>query len=221
VLVLAGAVLFAAAAVALANVTVYSNDFGTHARASEIRTATGKHCDRQWRQQAKSFGITVRRGHTVCQFRPPVESDSSQPNVAERITMRVLKDTPKALRDDAFESLSVRSGGGTSYDFRVFPKSGAFKLQRDPHGGPFPVKGTSNAINGIGQGNRLKLSADRGRIRAFVNGKKLADVVDPNPGDIKGRKLEFGLGSRAKKSASRDTLGAADDLRVDCSTDGC
>ncbi len=41
----------------------------------------------------------------------------------------------------------------------------------------------------------MRLQVDGARVRAFVNGTQLADVNDPSPGELRGAKVEFGVGS--------------------------
>jgi hypothetical protein len=39
-------------------------------------------------------------------------------------------------------------------------------------------------------------------VRALVNGKEVARVDDPNPGQVSGRKIRFAVGSQKQKSGS-------------------
>ena len=72
--------------------------------------------------------------------------------------------------------------------------------------------GKSNAIKPINQLNALRLEVKGGKVRAFVNGEQLATVDDPNPDQLGGRRVSFGIGSR--KNSSRTTVGAFNRVRV-------
>ena len=39
-------------------------------------------------------------------------------------------------------------------------------------------------------------------VRALVNGKEVARVDDPNPGQVSGRKIRFAVGSQKQKSGN-------------------
>ena len=51
-----------AAAVALAGVTVYKNNFSSKSEAKELRHSSGKHCAKRWRKKAKSVRVAAQPG---------------------------------------------------------------------------------------------------------------------------------------------------------------
>jgi hypothetical protein len=116
-----------AAAVAIAGVTVYSNDFSSSGEAKELRHAEGKHCKKDWRKKAKSLRVTAERGRTVCGYRPPVEGDSGSPNHKIHVVAKLLKDTPKRVRDRIYVGAAVRSGKDKGYELQVFPTQHKFR----------------------------------------------------------------------------------------------
>ena len=201
------------AAVAVGAVTVYKNNFSAQAEFGEIRPAgeSGK-CERSWSSKKKMMRATVQKGPKACRFRPPVQSDGSQPNYTIVVEGKVSKETHTAVRDEAYIAVAARVGDGKEYELRVFPKDGRYSLRREPDDGAFPVEGTDPAVKGVGSRNDLRLEVDGAQVRAQVNGTTVGNANDPNPGGIDGTKLEFRLGSTA--GSSKNTHGAFDRLKV-------
>jgi len=206
-------ILTVLAATAVAAVTVYTNNFSTKAEYGEIRAAgeSGK-CERSWSQKQELMRATVTQGPKSCRFRPPVQSDVSQPDYTIVVEGKVTKATHAAVRDEAYVAVAARVGDGKEYELRVFPKQGRYSLRREPDDGAFPVEGTNPAIKGVGARNDLRLEVDGNSVRAQVNGITVGNVNDPNPGGIDGTKLEFRLGSTA--GSSKNTHGAFDRIKV-------
>jgi hypothetical protein len=192
-----------AAAVSVAGVTVYKNNFSSSAEGKELRHARGKHCVKRWRDKAKSVRAQRNRGSGICSYRPPVEGDSPGPDHDFRAKEKLLKATPKGLRGSAYLEIAIRSGKGSGYELRIFPKRHRFELLRFPsgNGGGFPAEGRSGAIKGVNKPNRMRLKAVGNRVTARVNGTRLARVTDQNAAQVDARKLEVGVGStrRSKK----------------------
>ncbi len=202
------------AASALAAVTVYKNDFSSKREVHELRPAEGRHCSRKWRRKSETVRISVKEGAGVCGYRPPVEGDTSRPDHDFGAKLRLLKDTPKALRDSAYLAVLVRSDKDSGYELRVFPSRHRFQLIRRPSGGgsDFPAKGTKSAIKDVGKPNVLRLAAVGDHVTAKVNGKRVARVTDSKPADVDGRKLEVAVGN--KKRSDRAVLATIDDLKL-------
>jgi hypothetical protein len=201
-----------AAAVAIAGVTVYSNDFSSSKEAKELRHSEGKHCKKDWRKKAKALRVTAERGRTVCGYRPPVEGDSAAPNHRIRAKTTLLKDTPKSVRDRVYVGAAVRTGKDKGYELQVFPTQHKFRLARRAGKDNVNIlaKGPSKAIKGINKPNVLNLSVRGSQISAGVNGKRVAKVADRNSGQVDGRRLEIMLGYTKKRtkaaSATFDNL---------------
>ena len=191
----------ALAGTALADVVVYNNDFSSQGEFRDIvRTGGGKRCDKKYREKSKVMLASVKRSPTTCSFRPPVQGDDELANQGVAVEGKILKSTPKAVRGSAFIEVTVRAGGGgTGYSFRIFPQRKRFELDRGPAGGGFPASGKSDAIKKVNERNRIQIVATGAQLRALVNGKEVASVADSNPGQVKGRKVRFALGCRAKK----------------------
>jgi hypothetical protein len=202
------------AATAFAGVTVYSNDFSTNNEAKQLRHAEGKHCSRDWRKKGKSLIVTADRGKTVCGYRPPVEGDSDAPSHKFKGEAKLLKQTPKSVRDRVYVGLAVRSAKDTGYQLQVFPSEHSFKLVRMNGTEKVEVmaKGDDKAIKGTDEPNVLTLSAVGAQIVGRVNGKKVAKATDGNAGQVDGRKLELMLGY--KKKRSKPASATFDDLEV-------
>jgi len=202
VFALVAAVAAAIAATAVAGVTVYSNNFSSNKEAKELRHAEGKHCKKDWRKKAKSLVVTAARGKAVCGYRPPVQGDSDSPNHKFKAVGKLLKETPKSVRDRVYVGLAVRSGKKTGYELQVFPSEHKFRLVRMNGTDKVGVmkKGGSKAIKGTNKPNVMTLSAVGSQVVARANGKKLAKVTDRNSGQVDGRKLEIMLGYKKKRS---------------------
>jgi hypothetical protein len=202
------------AAVALASVTVYSNDFSKRKEAKELRHAEGKNCKKDWRKKSKSLGIIAEKGRTVCGYRPPVQGDGAAPNHKFRAKTKLLKDTPKSVRDRVYVGIAVRSGDNLGYELQVFPSNKKFRLIRRAGADKTSVlaKGGNKAINGVKGSNVLDLSAKGSQLVARVNGKRVAKLVDRSSGQVDGRKLEIMLGY--KKKRSKPASAAFDDLAL-------
>jgi hypothetical protein len=216
VIVVALAALAAAvcAASAIAGITVYRNNFSSKSESKELRHVEGKHCERSWRKKAKSALIKADRGHRVCGYSPPVMSDTAGPDHTFQAEMKLLKDTPKGVRDSVHLSISVRSGKDVGYELWVFPSKHKFKLVRRPTGGGkgFPAAGGSKAIKGTNKPNLLSLKAKGSQVIARVNGKKVAKAVDSNGAQVDGRKVEVALGYSKKKS--KPAFATVDNLKL-------
>ena len=203
VLALAAAIaLSAGLASALADFSVYSNDFKSHAEFKEIiPSGGGNACERRYRKNSGSMVASLRAGDRSCSYRPPVQGDGQLPNHTITVDGAILKKTPKSVRGGAFMELTVRAGGADSgYTLRVFPHKHRFQLLRTPGGGGFPVTGKDKAIDRIGERNKMRLGVRGAKVFASVNGKQLASVEDTNPGQVTGSKLRFAVGNRKHKS---------------------
>jgi hypothetical protein len=210
VLVVAAAALLAATAIA--GVTVYTNNLSSKGEAKELRHSRGKHCSKDWRKKAKSVVVTAKRGRTVCGYRPPVEGDSDAPDHKFKAKEKLLKETPKSVRDGVYLGLAVRSAKDTGYELQVFPTEHKFRLTRQTGGDKVNIlaKGRNKAIDGTNKPNAMLLSAVGSQVVAKVNGKRLAKVGDRNSGQVDGRKVEVLLGYKKKRtkpaSATFDNL---------------
>ena len=203
-----------AAAVALAGVTVYKNNFSSETEAKELRHSSGKHCAKRWRQKAKSVRVQRNRGSGACGYRPPVEGDTAGPDHDFRAKEKLLKATPKGIRGSAYVAVAVRSGKGSGYQLRIFPKRHKFELRRTPSGGGsgFPAKGRNRAIKGVGKPNAVRLKADGNKVTARVNGTQLAKVTDSNAGQVDGRKLEVAVGN--ERDSNKQVVATFDNLKL-------
>ena len=213
-LLAAAVALGLAAAVAAAGVTVYKNNFSSSAEGKELRHSRGKHCKKRWRDKAKSVRAQRNRGSGICGYRPPVEGDSAGPDHDFRAKEKLLKATPKGLRGSAYLALAVRSGKGSGYELRIFPKRHRFELLRFPSGdgGAFPAQGRSGAIKGVNKPNRMRLMAVGNRVTARVNGTRLARVTDQDAAQVDARKLEVGVGSTRR--SDKQVVATFDNLKL-------
>jgi hypothetical protein len=192
--------LFVFVASASAVVYVYKNSFGSKSSYNEIDLISGgKKCERSFVEDNKAMRIDM-RGKTFCEYSPPVTGDADQPDHEIVADGRILDATPKNVRNQAYLGVRVRVGDGTWYEFRVTPKGKEYRFTREPAGGGsgLPITGSSNKIKPIGENNKLRLRITGNDVTAFVNGKSVESYNDPNPGQVTGRKVAFGLGSTKK-----------------------
>jgi hypothetical protein len=172
--------LFLFVSSATAVVYVYKNSFGSKSSYNEIDLISGgKKCERTFVEDNKAMRIDM-RGKTFCEYSPPVTGDADQPDHEIVADGRILD--------------------GTWYEFRVIPKGKKYKFTREPAGGGsgLPINGTANKIKPVGENNKLRLRVTGNDVTAFVNGKSVESYNDPNPGQVTGRKVAFGLGSTKK-----------------------
>jgi hypothetical protein len=206
------------ATTAIAGVTVYSNDLSSSKEAKELRHAEGKHCEKDWRKKAKSLLVTATKGKTVCGYRPPVQGDSDSPNHKFKAEGKLLKDTPKNVRDGVYVGVVVRSGNDVGYELQVYPSEHRFRLVRMNGTDKVGVlaKGGNKAIKGTNKPNTMTLSAVGSQVVGRVNGKRVAKVADHSSGQVDGRKLELTLGY--KKKRSKPASATFDNLEVQVPT---
>ena len=211
---LAAAAALGLAATALAGITVYKNDLSTKVEARELRHTEGKHCDKKWRKKARNLRVNVNRGPDVCGYQPPVEGDTSGPDHDFQAKLKLLKATPKGIRDGAYLAIVVRSGKNSGYELRVFPTKHKFQLLRSPAGGGggFPASGKSDAVSGVDKPNILRLKAVNAKVIARVNGTRVARVTDSNAAEVDGRKLEVAVGHR--RHVAKPVSATVDDLKL-------
>ena len=215
VAVIAACASFAFVASAAAVVYIYKNEFGSSSAFREIDQTGGgkKACDESYSSGSESMRVEV-SGRTFCEYSPPVTGDSAQPDHEIVAVGRILSDTPKNVRKQAYLAVRVRVGNDTFYEFRVNPKTKEYKLNRTPAGGGagLPVSGESAEIAPLGEKNTLRLRVTGGNVTGFVNGTSVANYDDPNPGQVTGRNVAFGAGST--KDADNGPIGVFKSIKV-------
>lgn len=205
----------------IAAVTVYKNDFSSREDVKEVKKSGGKNCKRKLKSKKgkgkkkgkSAMSAIVEQGPAECLFRLPVQGDAPLPDHDLKANGKVSKSVAKSVRKSAFLVVEARSGGdGVGYALRVFPHTGRFELTRGPGGAEFPVRGTDEAIQGVGKRNSLRLVVDGTQVRALVNGREVAQVSDPDPGEVNGTKVRFGLGN--ERGTGKDVSGTFSKVTV-------
>jgi hypothetical protein len=212
VLVAAVAALGVLAAVALANVTIYTNDFNRRSGAQALDGPKANACQKSWNKEKKALKVEVKNGPRACSYRLPVESVDELPDHDLSAEGKLLQATPGAIRDTAYIGLFVRAGGAQYYELRVFPRTGEYSVRRTPDGPDFPANGSDPAIKGVGKRNKIRLEVFGTHVRALVNGTELEDITDSDPGEIHGTKLRLVVGNTG--NTNKDTLALLDRVRV-------
>jgi hypothetical protein len=202
------------AGIAAAEVTVYENPFSSRGSVRDLRKVEGgKECKRGWAKEDEELSLEIKKGAVTCEFSTPVRGDESGPDHHLEITATISKQLPKSLRDKVFASISVRNNQSAGYELRVAPGTSSWEVRRDPQAEGFPLRGTDNAIAGLGKSNKLSLQAFGDSITAAVNGKRVVDgMPDPAAADVEGRRTTIAFGSDGN---AKDPIEARfDNLRV-------
>ncbi len=207
------AVCCALAATAYGFVQVYGNNINNRPQYREIKTVTNSDkCKRRFQEARKQMEVTAVGGPRHCFFKPPVQGSGPHPDHRWDARGRILTKTASAIRLDAYLSMSVRVGGGERYELRIFPKDREYELRRKPGGAMFPKTGGNNAIKPIGEGNNMRVLVTGAKVRALVNGTEVAEVTDPQPGELRGAKVEFGVGNL--RNTGKSTVATFDALKL-------
>jgi hypothetical protein len=204
-----------AAAATGAVIPIYSNDMASTAARSQLVHFGGGKCSRS--SGAGALKVGVGAGTRECQLRTPVIGS----NLDIKATARLLDTTPSSLQSSVYVAVGVRDGSDSQYQLAVFPKKGSFQLRRDvpPNGDrTLLAHGDASAVKDVGQANKLRLQAfpspDGGtRVTAFVNGRKLASVVEDahTASTLGGRYSTVAVGAA---KAAKDASASFDDLTV-------
>jgi hypothetical protein len=183
----------AAAGLAFASVRVYNNNFTARSDARAL-DLNGKGCDAEVRGDKKQLGVSTPEGGTRCRLRLPVQGDAPRPDHIIQVEGKLLPKTDEQVRRRVYLGLTVREGGGGSYELRVYPDRREYRLLRRPGAEGFPVEARDNAIGRVGEKNRLTHRALGPEVSAKVNNLAVDPVTDPAPNDLAGTKLSLVLG---------------------------
>jgi hypothetical protein len=210
----AALVSLSAAAIAVAEVTVYENTFSNRASTGDLRKVEGgKECKRGWAKKDDELSVQIKQGAATCEFSTPVRGDGKGPDHHLEIRATVSKNVPKSRRDEVFVAISVRDNQSAGYELRVFPGTATWEVRREPQAQGFPLRGTDDAIARLGKANRLSLQAFGDSITAAVNGKKVVDgTPDPSAADVEGRRTTIAFGDEGDAKERIDAR--FDDLRI-------
>ena len=164
-----------------------------------------------------ALGITVGAKTRECKMATPVVGS----NLDLKVTARLSQGTPTTLQKKAFVGVAVRDGDGGQYQLAVFPGKGTYQLRRDlpPDAArTLLAQGKASVVKGVGKPNKLRLqafpTADGGlQVTAFVNGRKLASVIeDPHTAStLGGRSSSLSVGAAKAAKGARASF---DDLTV-------
>lgn len=190
------------AASASANlVGVYRNGMESKGQLKQIVKLSGQSCGRK--SSGRALRVVVGKRTRECSYRTPVLGRDLEIGATERL----LSGTPKALRKSTFLALNLRAGGGARYQLAVFPLQRKAQLRKIRPDGTIlylDVEKDLRQVRGIDKANQLRLRAfnvtegdEKGncRLRAFVGGKLVSNVVDEGAGDLQGRASGFSVGS--------------------------
>jgi len=198
---LAAGLLALAPAAGAALVGIYRNGMAGKGQLAQIVKLSGTRCGRGGTGTA--LAITIGKETRECSYRTPVVGRDLEIAATERL----LSGTPKSLRTSTYLALNLRSGGGARYQFAVFPLQRKAQLRKVLANGTIAyldVEKGLEQVRGLDKANELRLRAfnvtegdEKGncRIRAFVGGKLVSDVVDEGAGDLTGRASGFSVGS--------------------------
>jgi len=215
--VLVGTLTATAVAVA-APVGVYRNAMGTESQRGEMRTLSGRSCNRGGSEDA--LRVTLGKRTEECSLRTPVIGRDLEMGA----TARLLSGTPKALRKKAFLAVDVRAGEqGAHYQLAVYPLQRKAQLRKtltNGHTEYLEITKGVKAIKGVNEPTEMRVRAfnmtsgpEKGacHILAFVGQTKVADVVDDAAGELQGRSAAFSIGA---SKAAKGLVGSFDDVVV-------
>lgn len=214
ILVVLGAVLVSSSTAAIA---LYFNDMSSGGRRAQIVKIFGRNCERGGSSTA--LRIKVGKATEECAYRTPVIGRDLQIDG----TARLLSGTPRRVQRRGFLALSLRAGGGGRYTFAVFPLQQKYQIYKDVPGEETDFLAIGKQISRIGainKANKMRLQvfnilrtknpADV-RVVAYVNGKRMAVVVDKNSGPVRGRFTGFSVGA---PGAANGAIASFDDVVV-------
>jgi hypothetical protein len=214
--VFAGALVLVAGA-AGAMIGIYRNGMETTAQRGQLIKLSGRSCTRGGANHALRIAIGKRTGE--CSYRTPVVGR----DVEVAATERLLSGTPKSLQRKMFLGLVTRAGGGARYQLAVYPLQQKVQLRKYLGDGSvkyLAIEKDVSAVKGVDKANQLRLSAlnltsgpEKGQchLLASVGGTVVADVADPNAGELTGRASGVAIGS-AKNSSG--VIASVDDVVV-------
>jgi hypothetical protein len=215
---LVAALCVAGTAGAVRGFAIYGNDMATAAKKAQIRPVSGRECKRGGSREALKIEVGARTRE--CIYRTPVIGR----DVEILATSRLLSGTPRELRPRVYLAVSLRSGEGLGrYQLVVFPRQRKYQLRKYVPGQEvqyLAVGKQISAIKGTNQANKLHLRAfnlldtpdkDDCRLLVFVNGKRLAIVLDKRSGALQGRETTFSIGSRR---SARGAIGSFDNVKI-------
>jgi len=202
--VLAAMLVAATAIVPLASATlvgVYRNPMESKGQLKQVVKLSGRSCGRS--SSGHALRVVVGKRTKECSYRTPVIGRDLEIAATERL----LSGTPKSLRTSTYLALNLRTGGGARYQFAVFPLQRKAQLRKIHANGTvvyLDVEKDLKQVRGLDKANELRLRAfnvtegdEKGncRIRAFIGGKLVSNVVDEGAGDLTGRASGFSVGS--------------------------
>lgn len=197
-----------AAGTALAGVTVYKSAFKSRGEFGAVQKLGGGKCGKSWKDK-KELGFVVKGGNQQCMLATPVEGDARQPDHAIQVVGKVGKNTDKKIRSSVYVGVALRANAKSAYELRIFPKGRRWQLLKN---GNQVDNGREKGIKELGADNRIRLSADGGKVVARVNGAGLATFKDNSPEEVSGRKTALSFGNT--KKSKKDGLGSFDKLKV-------
>ncbi len=191
----AGVLAIAVAAGAL--VPVYRNSMETITQRAQLVKLSGGNCMRGGSNHA--LRIVIGKRTAECAFRTPVVGRDLEIAATERL----LSGTPKGLQKKVFLAVGLRAGGGARYQLAVYPLQQKAQLRKFLGDGTVKYLSIAKAVNtvkGVDHANQLRLSAvnsagSQCRLLAYVGGKLVADVTDPDAAALTGRASSVSVGS--------------------------
>lgn len=190
-----------AAPVAAAVIPIYRNGMDSKGQLRQIVKLSGARCGRTGTGHA--LRVNIGKQTKECSYATQVVGRDLEIAATERL----LSTTPKSLQKPTYLGLNLRAGGGARYQFVVFPLQSKTQLRKVRADGTIAYldieKGVSQ-VQGLDKANKLRLRAfnitegpEKGdcRLRAFVGGTLVSNVVDEGAGELQGRASGFSVGS--------------------------
>jgi hypothetical protein len=182
-------------------VGIYRNSMESKGQLAQIIKLSGARCGRSGTGHAML--VVVGKQTKECSYRTsPLGRD-----LEIAATESLLSKTPKALQSSSYLALDLRSGGGSRYQFAVYPKQRKAQVRKVLSDGSIvylDIEKDVAGIEGIDRANKLRFRAfnvtlgeEKGNchILAYVGGKLVSDVTDEGAGELSGEASGFSVGS--------------------------
>jgi len=208
--------LLACSVAGAAMVGIYRNGMETLAQRSQLVKLSGRSCTRAG--VGGALRITLGKRTSSCAFRTPVIGRDLEIGATETL----LSSTPKALQKAAYLGLELRAGGGSKYQFLVFPLQGKAQLVKvTPERTKYlAIEKNLSMVKGLDMANALWLRAvnvtsgeEKGQTQlvGYLGSEPVVEAADPSGSELQGRFSAVTVGAT---KAANELAATVDDVVV-------
>jgi hypothetical protein len=179
---------------------IYRNSMESLGQRSELVKLSGRSCGRAGAGGA--LRVTIGKRTSDCSLRTPVLGRDLEIAATERL----LGSTTRNLLPKAYLGLELRAGGGSKYQFRVFPRQRKAQLVKVTDGKSkfLSIAKNEKSVMGVDAANKLRLRAvnvtsgpEKGQAQlfAYVGRTLVGEAVDDAAGELSGRNSAVVVGA--------------------------